>query len=81
MDAIRKLLERVVTKDRERLLRVLEMLLAGDTNGMNVRKVAGTDFFRVRSGRFRIIFHKEKPSGEIVVDSIRLRNEQTYRNV
>ncbi|PIR03339.1 MAG: hypothetical protein COV60_00825 [Candidatus Magasanikbacteria bacterium CG11_big_fil_rev_8_21_14_0_20_43_7] len=77
MDKIEKLLRKISRADRERLLFLIERLLAADTKGLNIEKIKKTDLYRLRSGRFRIIFHRE--DGEVVVDSIRLRNERTYK--
>ena len=44
---------------------------------LNIKKLQNSDFYRVRKGRFRIIFHIEKKT--VVIDSIKLRNENTYK--
>jgi len=73
-----KLFRRISRKDRERLLLVVETLLRGDTRGRDIKKIVGTDFYRLRSGRYRILYHWEKK--HIVVDTIVLRSESTYRH-
>ena len=76
MDKIEKLLRKISEKDRERLLVIVEKLIRGNTKGLNIQKVKNTDFYRLRSGRFRIIFHYEDK--RIIIDSIKLRNKNTY---
>lgn len=76
MDKIDKLLRKISEKDRQRLLGIVEKLVKGEIKKLNARKVTNSDFYRLRSGRFRIIFHYE--AREIIVDSIKLRNETTY---
>lgn len=75
MDKIAKLLRKISKKDRERLLGIVEKLIKGDKT-LRSEKIKNTDFYRIRSGKFRIIFHKE--SREFVIDGIKMRNESTY---
>ncbi len=78
MDKIEKLFRKLIPKDREALLLLLERLLGSDKN-LNIVKIVNTDFFRIKQGKFRIIFHRE---GErVVVDSVRLRDDNTYKNL
>lgn len=79
MDKIEKLFRKISQKSREQLLLVISKLLSGQKTGLNIKKLKGTDFFRLRSGRFRIIFHYEDNSKEIIIDSIKLRDENTYK--
>lgn len=77
MDKIWKLLMKISKSDRQRLLFIIEKLIDQDKKGLSIVKVKNSDFYRVKSGRFRIIYHLEK--NEIIIDAIRLRNEKTYR--
>jgi mRNA-degrading endonuclease RelE of RelBE toxin-antitoxin system len=77
MNEIEKLLRKISGKDRERLLEITEKLVKGD-KALKFEKIKNTDFYRIRSGKFRIIFHKE--NGEFVVDGIKMRNECTCEN-
>lgn len=77
MDKIQKLLRKISIKDRKKLLMIIEKLAVGQISGFDVKKIINTDFYRLRSGRFRIIFHKDK--NEIIIDGIKLRNEKTYK--
>ena len=78
MNKIEKLLLKISKKDRINLLRLLEIIVSGGEN-LNIVKVKNTDFFRVRFKQFRIIYHKG--NGEVIIDSIKLRNENTYKNL
>jgi len=79
MDTIEKLLRKINRQDRQRLLDITEELVQGETKGLNIKKITNSDFCRLRSGRFRIIFHHEKK--EVIIDSIKLRDKNTYRRL
>lgn len=76
MDKIEKLLKKIDKKQREKLFNIIKKLLSKDAKGLDIKKIKNTEFYRLRSGRFRIIFHKEK---DIVIDNIRFRDENTYK--
>ena len=78
MDSIAKLFKKISKKDRESL-KSLVLLLQDikERRKLNIKKLQNSDFYRIRKGRFRIIFHIEKKS--VVIDSIKLRNENTYK--
>ncbi len=71
MNKIEKLLLKILIKDRSNLLLITQKIISKDTKVKAV-KIKNTDFYRVRKGQFRIIFHKNK--GEIVIDAIGMRN-------
>lgn len=73
---IKKLLNKISKKDREKLLDLIGKLVGKETRGLDIVKVINTDFYRLRSGRYRIIYHLE--GSNVFVDSIKLRNEKTY---
>lgn len=77
MNKIEKLFKKISKHDREVLLLVLEKIINDDVKELDLIKLKGTDMYRVRSGIYRIIFHYDKK--EVVVDSVRLRNEKTYK--
>lgn len=77
MDRLEKLFRKISIKDKNRLDSLVEQLLSGG-KGLNIKKLEKSDFYRCRKGRFRIIFHYEQ--GDIIIDSIRLRNESTYKD-
>ncbi|MCP6718513.1 MAG: hypothetical protein KJI70_03175 [Patescibacteria group bacterium] len=79
MDKIEKLLRRINKKDRKKLLGIITDLVKGNTKSLNIQKIRNTDFYRLKSGHFRIIFHFYNK--EIVIDSIKLRNKATYKKL
>ncbi|MDP2693196.1 MAG: hypothetical protein Q8O88_06215 [bacterium] len=79
MDKILKLLRKISKPDRERLLKIINKLFCKEKRDLNIKKVKNTEFYRLRLGRFRVIFHYEGARKEIIIDSIRLRQENTYK--
>ena len=77
MNDLEKLFRKISKKDRSFLISLTEQLLSGSKE-LNIKKLEGNDFYRCRKGKFRIIFHYERD--DIVIDSIRLRNERTYKD-
>jgi len=77
MDKIAKLLKKISARDRDILLKLVEKLIAGDQS-LNFIKLKNTDFYRLRHGNFRMIFHKDNG---VVIDSIKLRNDNTYKDL
>ena len=78
MDKIEKLFKKISLSDREALLKLTERLLVGD-RALAIIKLKNSDFYRARQGNFRIIFHKDK--GDVIIDSIKLRDEKTYKKL
>ncbi|MDD3386708.1 MAG: hypothetical protein PHX92_02155 [Candidatus Pacebacteria bacterium] len=77
MDKIEKLF-RKISKDEIRLLKeLINNLILKKTKGMDIIKIEDTDFFRLKKRKFRIIFHYNNK--DIIIDSIKLRNEKTYK--
>ena len=78
MDAIGKLLRRVSLKDQVLLLELMREIKDPEKRKLiDIKKLSGGNFYRARKGKFRIIFHIEHDRA--VTDSIRFRNEKTYR--
>lgn len=73
-----KLFRKISAKERVLLNDTVRQLLSGDHTGLAVKKLKNSDFYRLRKRKFRIIFHYE--NGSVVIDSIRLRDEKTYRD-
>ena len=59
------------------LLEVIEKLLRDNKKGLDIKKLKNTDFYRLRAGKFRIIYHKGNK--EVIIDAIKLRDENTYK--
>jgi len=77
MNNIEKLLRKVHPHDKVVLVETLRALKYGELERFRVEKMSGSDFYKVRKGNFRFVFHYE--SNAIVVDTVKLRNEKTYR--
>jgi len=78
MQKIEKLLDKLNKKERMSLLEAIKSLFSETAERLDVKKIKSTNFYRLRTGRFRIIFHR---NGEkIIIDDIRIRNENTYKN-
>lgn len=77
MDHIEKLFRKINADERALLTDISKKLIGGETAGLNLTKLSGSDFYRLRKGVFRIIFHYENKVP--IIDSIRLKNEKTYR--
>jgi mRNA-degrading endonuclease RelE of RelBE toxin-antitoxin system len=78
MNHIEKLFKKINKKDREILLKTLNLILARNLEELRAIKLSASDFYRVRKGNFRIIFHYE--GAETIVDAVRLRDESTYKD-
>jgi len=79
MRDIEKLLRKISKKDRQMLLDIIGALTQKNHTGLVIKRLQGNNFYRVRKGTFRIIFHYNK-NKETIIDSIRMRNESTYRD-
>ncbi len=79
MRDIEKLLRKISKKERQALLVIVDILLGGNHKGLAIKKLKGSDFYRLRKGVFRIIFHYTE-HGDVVTDSIRLRKEDMYKD-
>ena len=80
MDKIEKLFRKISKKNRTALLIISKALKKSPQSlSRHITKVKDSDFYRLKKGKFRIIFHYEKK--EVIIDSILLRNEKTYKSV
>jgi mRNA-degrading endonuclease RelE of RelBE toxin-antitoxin system len=81
MDRVAKLLARVPKKHKEQLLEVINCLKDPACRGtLRAEKLSGSSQFRIRTGWYRLFFHIDKDNLTIL-DSVRLRNEKTYRDM
>lgn len=77
MNEIKKLFKKIKKEERDFLKESIEKLITGETKNLNIRKIKNTNFSRLKKGRFRVIFHYENKI--IIIDSIKIRNENTYK--
>lgn len=77
MNELEKLLNKSKRQDRERILQTIRTLKQGETKGLKIIKLTGSNMYRVRVGDFRIQF---SINDKIVkIESVRLKNEATYK--
>ncbi len=78
MDRVSKFLAHASKDDQLRIDEVWQKVVSGDIRGHNVKKLKGfDDVFRVRVGRFRLIFIKKRGEVPILV-RIAHRDDTTY---
>ena len=80
MDKINKALLRLPDKQRQLLLAAFARVVAGNTDGLDIKKLRGhSDLYRLRVGDSRLVYRVE-PSMEPVVVFVGKRDDQTYRD-
>lgn len=81
MDNTEKLFRKISKKERI-ILKELIIKISDKKERKNLKaiKLKESDFYKLRKGRYRILFHLDK-NKEVIIDSIRLRNEKTYKNL
>jgi len=78
MDRIKKALNKLSFKERQKIKEILLQIEQGSFQNLNVKKLKGrVDIFRVRKSDIRIIFCKIKNT--INVLTIERRGSKTYR--
>ncbi|MFH1460836.1 MAG: hypothetical protein ABIF84_00200 [Patescibacteria group bacterium] len=78
MDRIKKALNKLSLKEKQKVKRILFQIDKGDFQGLNTKKLKGKDnIFRVRKGSIRIIFHKIDNSVRVL--TIERRTSKTYK--
>ena len=82
MDRIDKLLTRIPKKHRRQVLDALDCLSDSACRlTLRAEKISGSNsLFKIRVGRYRIMFHIDGRNSAIV-DDVRPRNESTYRRI
>ncbi|TAH35737.1 hypothetical protein EYC59_02125 [Candidatus Saccharibacteria bacterium] len=77
-DRITKFLKRLSNKEYDRIVPVIERIMAGELQGLDVKALVGRKhMFRVRFGRIRIIFMNDGSS--TTVTAITNRDDKTYK--
>lgn len=78
MSETEKLLRKISKYERDKLLAIIDSLDSeGERRLLEPIKLKGTELYRIRAGKFRIIFHIE--NNKAITDAVRLRNEKTYK--
>lgn len=78
MDELEKLLKKASNKDRRKILSILKQLRSGDTKGLQYQKLKGLNLYKLRAGKYRVIFSISRLK-KIDIITIRVRNEKTYK--
>lgn len=79
MDKIFKLLRKIRRSDRLAIINAMELVEENSLDELDIKKLAGRkDLFRVRVGRYRIIYMKGEKN--IILD-VRERDNKTYKNI
>ena len=77
MPNLKKLLSKFNKAERRAIESLIESIVSFNWRGLDVKKLKGYEnIFRVRKGKLRIIFSKEK--GEIFILAIERRSNHTY---
>lgn len=78
-DEVTKFLARVTKEERNLLLEMVDKILKNKLAGLNAKKLVGsTNVYRVRKGKFRLIYKRTK--SDCIIMSIDRRSEKTYRD-
>lgn len=78
MNKIDKYIKKLIPKEREAMLDVLERIKHGILADLDIKKLKGYDnYFRVRKGKTRIIFHLDI-NGQPVIKRVERRGDNTY---
>lgn len=79
-DKIQKLLKKLTQKERDVVKLLLLRIKLDDTQGLDIKQLKGhPDLFRVRRGRLRIVYRKNKK--EFLIIRIDRRNEKAYKDL
>lgn len=79
VDRIQKTLLKLSAKERKEVFNILEAILSGRLERLDVKKLAGnTDVYRVRKGKVRVIFLLSKTEDPQIL-AIERRSDNTYR--
>lgn len=78
MDKIRKALNKLNSKEKQKFKEILAQIKTGNFQGLDLKKLKGrNDIFRVRKGNMRIIFRKTVNSIKIL--TLERRSSKTYK--
>ena len=78
MNKLDKYLKKLLPKERESLIEVIEQIESGITSGLDMKKLKGYDnYFRIRKGNTRIIFHLDR-NGRPIIERNERRSDNTY---
>jgi mRNA-degrading endonuclease RelE of RelBE toxin-antitoxin system len=77
VNSIEKALRKLAPQEQNWVEEVVERLISGKTEGLNIKKLRGYgDVFRIRKGQVRVIYTKKE--GQVILLFVGRRNESTY---
>ncbi|MFA5184059.1 MAG: hypothetical protein WC456_00870 [Patescibacteria group bacterium] len=81
MDKVAKALQNLSVKEKEMIKIILFRIKSNSLSGLDLKKLKNRDdIFRIRKGKLRIIFRKQK-DGRYFILAIERRSDKTYNNV
>ncbi len=78
MNEVEKLFRKISKKDRLLLQNIISDLL-DNKKSLDINKLKDSGSYRLRKGKFRIIFHYDSKK-ILIIDSIKIRRENTYKD-
>lgn len=80
VDRIRKLLKQLAPKESAQLANLIELVIENNLRDLDLKKLKGLDdVYRVRKGKFRIIFRKT-PTATLII-ALERRSDNTYKKI
>lgn len=75
-----KYLKRLRKKEQLKLLAIIHLIEIGRMNGFDIKKITNqNNLYRIRIGKFRIVYQKGTDSNKII--DLDERNDNTYKNL
>ena len=78
--AAQKQLDKLVGHDYELVARVIS-LLTEEPRPPKVKKLAESGLWRIRTGRYRVVYHIDDDNKLVIVVRVATRSERTYRRL
>jgi mRNA-degrading endonuclease RelE of RelBE toxin-antitoxin system len=81
MDRNKKFLKSLSPLEFKIISEVMLLLYTNNIATLDIKKLKGFKaLYRVRVGNMRIIFTKEKATGQLIINEIARRTDNTYKN-
>ncbi len=79
MDKITKFIKKLNKKERKLLLQKIVKLKKGDLDDLDIKRIVGAEYYRLRVGKIRIIFSYKNSKLELII--IAWRDDNIYKNI
>jgi mRNA-degrading endonuclease RelE of RelBE toxin-antitoxin system len=79
MNELEKFFRKLSAQERTKLLKLIDDVLS-DPGSFGGKKLTGSQSYRAKKGRYRFIYFYDK-NGNIQLETVRFRDEKTYRDV